>query len=255
MDLDRDLFDAVEDGNAEAVNRLLDRGANPNVCAGESEMRPILVAAHHFPFLIEPLAAAGARLGREYLSKGSGRIWGPMNFAVREETGESISILCRLGVSVRDGSPLFDAACYSFTADNIRRLVALGADVDVGVGTNQNTPLLMAAYFGHAEPVRALIELGASLEARDFRGNTPLRFAVQQGHVDVVKQLLEAGAVIEPGMETPEFWSPSQFGSRELPNTLRVIAAHLTAQNLRAAMPGDGAAGGAVFGKPDVGVL
>lgn len=257
MDLDRDLFDAVENGDSEAVQRLLDRGANPNVCVGQPEQRPILVAAQFFPFLIEPLVAAGARLGREHRDTGSGRMMSPLNFAAREDTGESIAVLVRLGVDVREGSDaVFDAARYIDGGDNIRRLVALGADPDVRVGDNRNTPLLMAAFLGQLGCVRALIESGASLDARDWRDNTPLRFAVQQGFVEVLQMLLAAGAMLEPGMEKPEFWSSAlQTGRRRLSESMRVIAAHATARSLEAVMSSECSSGAPAIGRPDPGVL
>ena len=254
MSLEVELYEAVNHGCETSVRALLRRGANPNLYTGRKP--PLMVAANFFPHLIELLVDAGARVEEEYRDRGSGRYMRPLHFAALEETGESIAALVRFGADVRACSDaVFDAARVPVGAGNIRRLAALGADCDVRVGDNRNTPLLIASYFGHLDCVRALIAVGVDVEAVDFRGNTPLRFAVDQGHHEVVGELLDAGAKIEAGMETPEFWTPSQYGRQELAQTLRVITSHLTSRGLLSAMPGDGAAAVPAVGNSGAAVL
>lgn len=43
---------------------------------------------------------------------------------------------------------------------------------------------------GHVAVVRALLERGANIEAKEGDGSTPLYVAAQNGHVEVVKLLL-----------------------------------------------------------------
>ena len=59
---------------------------------------------------------------------------------------------------------------------------------------NGVTPLHVAASWGHANVVRALLEHGADAGARDKDGGTPLHFAALTGQVDAVCALLEHGA-------------------------------------------------------------
>ena len=98
----------------------------------------------------------------------------------------------------RGDTPLISAACGG-NVDSIRALVELGADLegqanvrlgcqrrcatctpepavpDSARAQNGFTPLLCAAYYGQADAVSALIELGADLEARDeVRFSQPL---------------------------------------------------------------------------------
>ncbi|KAI9264234.1 hypothetical protein BDA99DRAFT_51448 [Phascolomyces articulosus] len=55
-------------------------------------------------------------------------------------------------------------------------------------------PLHYAAYFGHAETCRELIDCGATIEAVESSLHaTPLLFAAQRGHVECVKVLIEHG--------------------------------------------------------------
>ena len=54
--------------------------------------------------------------------------------------------------------------------------------------------LLEAAKGGQTEKVKALLEAGADVEAKDNDGETVLMVAAVGGYTDVVRTLLEAGA-------------------------------------------------------------
>lgn len=58
------------------------------------------------------------------------------------------------------------------------------------------TPLGLAAFFGHADAVKVLLESGAAVNEKDRSrfGNTALDAAVSANHADVVRILLAAGA-------------------------------------------------------------
>lgn len=76
-------------------------------------------------------------------------------------------------------------------------LLAHGAEVHAQVDRDNvkgYTPLHLAAQGGHLEVVRALLERGANLEARNEHRDTPLILAARGGHMEVVRFLLERGA-------------------------------------------------------------
>jgi hypothetical protein len=54
------------------------------------------------------------------------------------------------------------------------------------------TPLFIAAFQGHVEVVKCLIEYGADLHKSGTAGCTPLHIAAYMGHVGVVQCLLDA---------------------------------------------------------------
>ncbi|CAH0051773.1 unnamed protein product [Clonostachys solani] len=56
------------------------------------------------------------------------------------------------------------------------------------------TPAHLAAFYGHLEVVRVLVEAGADLAARARAGVTPLHCASMQGHSEIAELLLTAGS-------------------------------------------------------------
>ena len=76
-----------------------------------------------------------------------------------------------------------------------------GAEVNT-VEKAGDLPLATAAYNGHTDCVRFLLEMGARVDLRNSVSCTPLMCAASQGHLEAVRLLLEAGA--DPALEAPE---------------------------------------------------
>jgi uncharacterized protein len=102
---------------------------------------------------------------------------------------------------------------------------ALAAYVDGGVSadlTNQSgdSLVMLAAYHGQADTVRALLELGADPNRANDKGQTPLAGAVFKGEVDVIRALVEAGA--DPtGGRPSALEAAAMFGRQDLVDLLR----------------------------------
>ena len=81
--------------------------------------------------------------------------------------------------------------------DQLEKVLARGADVnacnDFGV-----TPLMVAAYHGRPEMVRALLEHGAQLNAVDNDGFTAAMLADDAGHDEIVRTLVSLGVKRRP---------------------------------------------------------
>ncbi|MET8815486.1 ankyrin repeat domain-containing protein [Streptomyces sp. NPDC004549] len=82
----------------------------------------------------------------------------------------------------------------------------LVAYVDAGVPANLTNDrgdclVMLAAYHGHADTVRALLARGADADRINDRGQTPLAGAVFKGEAEVIDVLLQAGA--DPAAGTP----------------------------------------------------
>ncbi|HEV8291825.1 MAG TPA: ankyrin repeat domain-containing protein [Tepidisphaeraceae bacterium] len=56
------------------------------------------------------------------------------------------------------------------------------------------TPLMYAAAKGNIRTARALIDMGAVVDARNSTGDTALRVAASDGNLEIARLLLEAGA-------------------------------------------------------------
>ena len=93
---------------------------------------------------------------------------------------------------VTPGGPLFWAA-FSRRTDTVRALLEKGADVNAK-NKYDDTALIHAAYAGDTDTVAVLLEKGADVNAKDDMGRTALIEAARQGRTETVRALLEVGA-------------------------------------------------------------
>uniref|UniRef100_H9GCQ0 Ankyrin repeat domain 27 n=1 Tax=Anolis carolinensis TaxID=28377 RepID=H9GCQ0_ANOCA len=86
--------------------------------------------------------------------------------------------------------PLCQCSQCSLAQKKFFRSPTNGLGVDV---TNQDaqTPLHVAALYGHADLVALLLKRGADVGAKDASHAVPLHLACQNGHLEVVKALIE----------------------------------------------------------------
>jgi cytochrome c len=79
--------------------------------------------------------------------------------------------------------------------DDLRAYIEDGGDVNTpGHGQLLRTPLHMAIETNHVEAARLLLDLGADVNALDYRKKGPLHYAAGVGIVELVELLLERGA-------------------------------------------------------------
>lgn len=104
------------------------------------------------------------------------------------------------------------------------------------------TPLHLAAFFGHPELAKALLNRGANVDSRSTNAmkNTPLHAAIAGRKSDVVRVLIDRGADVnarQTGGWTA-LQSAAQSGDRELVELLLVSGAdpNLRADNNQAAL-------------------
>ena len=102
----------------------------------------------------------------------------------------------------------------------VRRLIASGADLNGAEETVFDcTALHEAAYNGHVDCVRVLVEGGASVDKRDRFGLTPLHWAASRKHCEIVTYLLEKGASVNSMNsfgQTPLHYANSAAVAKEL---------------------------------------
>jgi Ankyrin repeats (3 copies)/Ankyrin repeat len=108
---------------------------------------------------------------------------------------ELAAVLIRLGADadakeMEGHTPLYRASA----GDVACVLLAAGATVDIASGPTRGTALHQAARRGYFSVAEALLDHGATIDARDAKGETPLRRAVNCRQIAIVRLLVRHGA-------------------------------------------------------------
>jgi len=72
---------------------------------------------------------------------------------------------------------------------------------------------MLAAYHGHADTVRLILQHGGDANSANDRGQTPLAGAVFKGYTEVAQVLVDAGA--DPDAGTPSARAAAQMFERK----------------------------------------
>lgn len=75
-------------------------------------------------------------------------------------------------------------------------LSELGADLNKKGGLDDDTPLIVAAYYGYKEVVKYLLEQGVDVNARDSQDKTALFWARWANYRKIAKLLRSYGATL-----------------------------------------------------------
>lgn len=105
---------------------------------------------------------------------------------------------------------MLDAARGGDSAPLLAR-IDQGAPVDLRDAAG-NSPLMLAAYHGHAELVGELVARGADVDLANDRGQSPLAGVAFKGFTEVARVLLEAGA--DPDLGTPSALETAKYFER-----------------------------------------
>jgi ankyrin repeat protein len=185
-DLDRQLMEAVQEGNAVKAKTLIAKGASAKAKdeAGNTAL--------HFATrkdIAGMLISAGASVN----ARNDGFEMTPL-FNV---TAEAAAVLIEKGADVnaraRKGMTPLTWAVYWDQKDKAELLIAKGANVNAK-DNDGKTALHVAANWGKTDLVRLLIAKGADVNARDGACWTPLHWAAFEAGGDTMALLLAAGA-------------------------------------------------------------
>jgi len=185
-----ELLKAVQDGNARTVERLLDRGLDPNTA--DSKGNTILMIASRLGHrdLVSALIKRKASVTKRSPFGDSALMMASLRGDV-----EIVRALAEHGAELNHSgwAPIHYAA-FENHAEVIRYLVAKGADKDA-IAPNGHSALMLAARGGHMEAAKALLYEDADVRVKGPRGETALAIARQRNHSDLVELLKRAGAV------------------------------------------------------------
>lgn len=121
----------------------------------------------------------------------------PLDYAVIADDVPSVKRLIQVGYPAKsaDGTLLHGAALLG-SKHVLLFLLSVQIDPDAANGY-QSTPLMVAAAEGQLDIAQALIDAGASVNARNKDGGTALHYAIGCKNETLVDVLLAAGAVVD----------------------------------------------------------
>lgn len=130
----------------------------------------------------------------------------PLHWASRQGRLPAVHRLIKEGAnpSLKDGQG-FNAlhlAVHSSHAMLVLYLLYLDTEIDVSDNVGGHTPLMWAAYQGHAQSVDLLLKFGASVTATDHSQLTPLHWAVVRGNKMCIRKMLEYDADVNARDQT-----------------------------------------------------
>ena len=187
------LYLAVANGQTNAVQALLEAGADPNLAATNGLWTPLMVTVHD----------GNAGLARLLLDHGvdleKRRRDGSTALLVAAAHGSTEMIDLLLDAGAR--SDIFDHRGFgvlrmAMSSTNLavfNRFLERGVDPNLA-HTNQWPVLADASWEGQANFIAALLAAGADPDRTTPDGQTPLYVAVRRNQTNAVEQLLAAGA-------------------------------------------------------------
>ena len=191
------LFIAAENGHAEVVKLLLSAGADKEAKLSEGGTTPLFIAANNGnTSIVQLLLDAGA----DENAKNDQGV-SPLFTAVKSGHTDIVKILLDKGADTKvkgtviEITPLHAAMVLSDQTEIVELLLKAGADIEARSNTGE-TPLCLAANFGHTATVKILLDAGADINVKNNKGVAPLHLASMNDRADVVKLLLDAGADI-----------------------------------------------------------
>ncbi|EWZ86326.1 hypothetical protein NW765_001371 [Fusarium oxysporum] len=203
------IFVAATAGHVEVMQLLVENGADIE-SANRFMTTPLMQACRYRNHeAVKLLIRCGANVERVNNDDETA-----MSIAVTNGDEPILIALLEAGARFDDGSffdktntPLRRAAKQGHV-DMVRLLLSKGAVVEANYKfvyrhksaseprTPGFTPLLEAAYWGHASVSSVLLDYNANIEAKDTSGLTPLLVAASQERYEVMKVLVDRGADI-----------------------------------------------------------
>ena len=188
------LFIAAKRENTTAVDLLLEKGVDVNVC--DTDGKNALFYALECPAIFRRLVAQGIDTSKK---DKEGKC--VIHYAAIEGNVECMKILVESKADIKVATDYFGFhAIHCAAMNGNREIVGLllnnGEDIDARDSYGK-TPLMWAAGNGHLDIVKFIVEKGDDVSTTDELGNTPLHWAATNGQIKVIEYLLSKGANIE----------------------------------------------------------
>ena len=209
------LLIAISKGHTEAMEFLLERGADPTI--GNGKVTPMTAATlsgsisfiqyllDHHPALAD-MSPNEQGLTPFLAAVSDGRI-DVAKWLI--DTGKS-----HLAETDKSGGTAIHAAAFSGSAELIDYIVSKGFDINAASADNFTTPLMYAAWNSRPAAVRHILELGGDHTLRNSDGFGPASGAAVFGDVETIRILACYGADI------------CEFDSNSAYNLIRLCETH-----------------------------
>ncbi|EMD92284.1 hypothetical protein COCHEDRAFT_1134609 [Bipolaris maydis C5] len=187
------LLVAVEQGNYEVIEMLLDKGANVNAQGGQygNTLQAALARNH------EEIAMLLLDKGADVNAKGGGRYSNALQAASALGYKEIAMLLLDKGADVNAQGGYYGNALQAALAYSHKEIAMLlldkGADVNAQGGQHGNA-LQAALARNHEEIAMLLLDKGADVNAQGVEYSNALQAASAYGYKEIVMLLLDKGA-------------------------------------------------------------
>jgi ankyrin repeat protein len=202
------LFEAAAFGQLDVVKLLLEKGAKVNFVVQDSAPRgepfctPLLLAAENGHLeVVKLLLEKGADVNAKASYNSIHQTATPLIGATQVSSDYE-----RLGGGSLPGSRAATSKKHGY-AEVVKALLDKGAAVDAKNNFG-NSALLIASGNGQADVVKLLLDKGAAVNLGNNQNVTPLLMAAQTGDVEVVTLLLAKGANPSAAMTGSKAWTP-----------------------------------------------
>lgn len=170
------LIDAAKRGDLRQVQHLLDRGADVNAKDRWGNTRLMSASFGGHTELVRFLLQKGADINAKTKDGSTA-----LSHAASKGHLGTVQLLLEKGANVRNEDGLAPAEKAIFHPEVVKTLTDAGAEVT----------LIVAACLGDLAKARELIIQGADVNAKGWYGQTPLTIAACWGHLEVVRLLLD----------------------------------------------------------------
>jgi len=184
------LLDAVNQGNLDRVQELINAGARVNQSFGQFYMTALIKATQiRNPEIVKVLIAAGANVDIVDFYGKTALMYAPTR---RYHSLEIAEVLIAAGANVNQadysGTTALMTACMNGLIEIAKVLIAAGADINKR-GEFDNTALIYACKYGHLTTVKLLVSKGADVDMVNVRGQSALDIATEFERIEIINFL------------------------------------------------------------------
>ena len=194
-----DFFRAVISDNPGAVERLIDRGFDPNT-PDAKQQRGLIIALREPSARVAKVLIASPKTD---VDAANGSDETPLMMAALKGQKEFVDLLLARDAAVNKTgwTPLHYAATSGQVAI-MKQLLDKYAFIDAQ-SPNGTTPLMMAAMYGSIDAVKLLLDEGADITMKNQQGMTALDFARRGNRPDAIEALTAAASRVSKAPAKP----------------------------------------------------